>query len=453
MDTKYLYIYTIGCQMNVYDSELFTRILAPSGYERTDELDDADLVIVNTCSIRQKAEEKAFSFLGRLVKHKKRKPGLIVGIGGCVAQQEGEKIIKRMPHVDLVFGTQVIPRLADHVAAIEKNRERVVDVSTIPLMDEIDPSDGPGEQTGISRFVTIMQGCDNYCTYCVVPFTRGRERSRPPEKIIAEIENLVENGVKEVTLLGQNVNSYGQKEGLCTFSELLAGINGIAGLERIRFATSHPKDLSDDLIEAYVTLEKLCKHIHLPVQSGSNHVLKKMNRRYTREIYLERIGKLRERCPDIAVTSDMIVGFPDESREDFNATLKLMKEVEFDSLFAFIYSDRPNAPAVRFSGKVDEQEQKARIKALLELQEYYSRKKSDAYLGRVEKILVEGVSRDQDRGKTDAHQWTGRTSSGKIVNFPAPDPDNEKAETYIGKTMDVRIEEIFANSLRGKVVS
>ena len=447
MKMKKLYIYTIGCQMNVYDSELFARVLQPSGYEKTEELDEADLVIVNTCSIRQKAEEKAFSFLGRMPKFKKRKPSLIVGIGGCVAQQEGEKILQRMPHVDLVFGTQVIPRLAEHVASIEKTGKPVVDVANATIMDEVAAEPLPGEETVISKFVTIMQGCDNFCTYCVVPYTRGREKSRKPEHIVAEIEKLVQAGVKEVTLLGQNVNSYGQKEGLCSFAELLTMIDAIEGLERIRFATSHPKDLSDDLIEAFRTLPKLCKHIHLPVQSGSNRILKRMNRRYTREIYLSRIEKLRAACPEIAVTSDMIVSFPSETEEEFEETLSLMREVRFDSLFAFIYSDRPNAPAAKYDDKVDPAESKRRIMKLLELQETYTRKSSDAYLGKTCEILVEGVSRDQGRGKAEGEQWTGRTDTGKIVNFPWDAAAH--GEMTPGKKVTITVEKVFSNSLWG----
>ncbi len=449
MESKKLYIYTIGCQMNVYDSELFARVLQPAGYEKTDLLEEADLVIVNTCSIRQKAEEKAFSFLGRMPKLKKRKPSLIVGIGGCVAQQEGDKIIKRMPHVDLVFGTQVIPRLASHVAEIEKTGQPIVDVADSLIIDEVEGEPLPGDETAISKFVTIMQGCDNFCTYCVVPYTRGREKSRKPEKIIEEIENLVGSGIKEVTLLGQNVNSYGQKEGLCSFAELLTRIDAIEGLERIRFATSHPKDLSDDLIEAFATLPKVCKHIHLPVQSGSNRVLKKMNRRYTREIYLSRIEKLRAACPEIAVTSDMIVSFPGETGEEFEETLQLMREVEFDSLFAFIYSDRPNAPAAKYEDKVDAGESKRRIMKLLELQETYTRKSSEAYLGKTCDILVEGVSRDQGRGKTDRQQWTGRTGTGKIVNFSLTEEWEEGGKMAPGKIVTVKIEKVFSNSLWG----
>jgi len=291
MDTKLLYIDTIGCQMNVYDSEQFARGLRPLGYTLTLSLDTADLVIVNTCSIREKAQQKAFSFLGRLATLKRKSPDLIIGVGGCMAQQEGRRILDRMPHLDFVFGTQAVGRLPKIVKKIELNRQSVVD---------IDHSDGTGELELVAvvpsaednqtptRFVTIMRGCDNHCSYCVVPRVRGREVSRNPENILREIRNLVKSGVREITLLGQNVNSFGDKEGSCSFPDLLLRIHDIEDLLRIRFTTSHPKDLSKNLIDAFRDLDKLCKHIHLPVQSGSNSILRRMNRKYTREDYLEK---------------------------------------------------------------------------------------------------------------------------------------------------------------------
>jgi len=376
MRDKKLYIYTIGCQMNVYDSEQIVKTLSPLSYSKTDILEEADLVFVNTCSVREKAEEKAFSFLGRLTALKKKNPDLIVGIGGCVAQQEGKNILKRVQHVDLVFGTRAIGRLPSLVKKIENERNRIVDVEMSEIMDEIPENDDNTKENEISKFVTIMRGCDNYCTYCVVPYVRGREISRSPEIIVSEISGLVKNGVKEITLLGQNVNSYGLKEGICTFPELLSQVNAIEGLERIRFATSHPKDLSDELIDKYKDLEKLCSHIHLPVQSGSNAMLKKMNRKYTREDYIEKVAKLRSVCKNVALSSDMIVGFPGESRDDFEETLDLMKIIEFDSLFAFKYSDRPNAPSTAFSLKIEENEKKERLQKLLTLQEKITIKKN-----------------------------------------------------------------------------
>ena len=338
MITKHLYINTIGCQMNVYDSEQIARGMKTLRYKLTSFPDKADLIIVNTCAIREKAEQKVFSFLGRLDALKRKKPDLIIGVGGCVAQQEGAKILARVPHIDLVFGTNAIGRLPGIIEKIESKKCRVVDVEMTEEIEELDFISDKYDEGKITSYVTIMQGCDNYCTYCVVPYVRGKEASRYPEIIVSEIRNIVESGVKEVTLLGQNVNSYGKKKGLCSFPELLTLVNEIDGLLRIRFTTSHPKDLSDDLIIAFKHLDKLCNHIHLPVQSGSNNVLKRMNRKYTREIYLEKVDKLRNVCPDIAITSDIIVGFPGEEVADFRKTLDLIKQVEFDGLFAFKYS-------------------------------------------------------------------------------------------------------------------
>jgi tRNA-2-methylthio-N6-dimethylallyladenosine synthase len=337
MNMKYLYLHTIGCQMNVYDSEQIAMRLAPLGYEQTASMDRADLIIINTCTVRAKAEQKAFSLLGRLARMKRNKRRLIIGVGGCLAQQEGEKILERMPSIDLVFGTQAIDRLPRIIRQIEARRCRIVDVDMDEVPDIPEFLVGPQTESQVSKFVTIMRGCDNYCAYCVVPFVRGRETSREPESIIREIRVLVENGVKEVTLLGQNVNSYGKKQSLCTFPELLLRINEIEGLLRIRFTTSHPKDLSSDLITAFRDLDKLCPHIHLPVQSGSNRILECMNRKYTIEQYLDKVAKLRDTCNGIAITSDMIVGFPGETEADFEKTLELIKTVEFDGLFAFQY--------------------------------------------------------------------------------------------------------------------
>jgi tRNA-2-methylthio-N6-dimethylallyladenosine synthase len=385
---KHLFINTMGCQMNVYDTGQIQNRLAPLGYTPTENLDLADMIIVNTCSIRDKAEQKAFSFLGRLAPLKKRNPTLIIGIGGCVAQQEGRRILKRMPYVDMVFGTHAIGRLPDIVDRIVRTRCKVVDVD---ISETISPDDfvlSAYPQTDVSAFVTIMRGCDNYCTYCVVPHVRGRESSRSMDQIVAEIEHLAAKGVREVTLLGQNVNSYGIKECIGTFSQLLGLVNGIAGLERIRFTTSHPKDLSLELIQCFNKLDKLCHHIHLPVQSGSDAILKRMNRRYTRQAYMEKVDQLRSLCPDIAITSDIIVGFPGESEADFDNTLSLIQEVGFDGLFAFIYSDRPNAPAVQLSDKVNDTDKKARLHKVLSCQEKFTHLKNHELVGSIQEVLV-----------------------------------------------------------------
>jgi tRNA-2-methylthio-N6-dimethylallyladenosine synthase len=457
MKKKLLYIQTIGCQMNVYDSSQMALKLKPAGYETTERLEAADVILLNTCSVREKAEQKAFSFLGRLAELKEKNPRLIIGVGGCVAQQEGRKILRRVPHIDLVFGTRAIDRLPQLVQKIAAKRCRIVDLDLSQTFPEAVLKDAAPGIAKPAQFVTIMRGCDNFCAYCVVPFVRGRETSREPEKIVTEIETLVAAGMREVTLLGQNVNSYGKKEGLCTFTELLERVNRIEGLLRIRFTTSHPKDLSAELIRAFNRLEKLCHHIHLPVQSGSNRILTIMNRRYTREAYLEKIAALRSVCADIAVSSDFIVGFPGESRADFDETLQLIQTVRYDSVFAFTYSDRPNAPAVRFDGKIPEEERKARLQELLTLQAEITTQKNHAMVGETVSILVEGESKQHSGsagGESAAaiRQWTGRTTANKVVNFSMEDSDTIPEEGLTGKLVDIRIEKALAHSLWGRPV-
>jgi tRNA-2-methylthio-N6-dimethylallyladenosine synthase len=448
---KHLFINTMGCQMNVYDTGQICSRLAPLGYTTTQDMDQADIIIVNTCSIRDKAEQKAFSFLGRLAPLKKRKPGLIIGIGGCVAQQEGRRILKRMPHIDLVFGTHAIGRLPNIVERISRTRCKVVDVQISETVSTDDYVLSAYPQSDTSAFVTIMRGCDNYCTYCVVPHVRGRESSRAMDHIVAEIEYLVTKGIREVTLLGQNVNSYGKKEGTGSFSQLLGKTNGVKGLKRIRFTTSHPKDLSFELISCFSRLDKLCRHIHLPVQSGSDAVLNRMNRRYTRQEYLERVEQLRTSCPDIAITSDIIVGFPGETEDDFEATLSLIESVGFDGLFAFTYSDRPNAPAAKFSDKVNSAVKKERLQQVLRLQERYTLQKNHEMVGTIQEVLVDSPNHngsgqyDSSMGK----QWTGRTVANKIVHFvhhSGPDFDNQM---LTGQILRIMIEKALPHCLIG----
>ena len=456
MKPKYVYINTIGCQMNVYDSEQIAARLKALRYQVTPSLEKADLIIINTCTIREKAEQKVYSFLGRLDRLKRLKPDLIVGVGGCVAQQEGANLLERVPNVDLVFGTSAIGRLSNLVEKIALKKCRIVDIDMSNRIDEPSPRLEGVDAGAVSGFVTIMQGCDNYCTYCVVPYVRGREVSRDPVRILDDIRSLVTSGVKEVTLLGQNVNSYGLKEGLCTFPKLLALVNDIDGLLRIRFTTSHPKDLSGELMAAFRHLDKLCHHIHLPVQSGSNIILKKMNRKYTREIYLEKVDKLRNICPDIAITSDIIVGFPGETAGDFKSSLDLMRQVEFDGLFAFKYSDRPNASAARFADKVPEKEKKARLQQVLDLQDYYTTKKNKALEGSIQLVLVEGLSKKQSKGGLQGGgqgvQWTGRTSTNKAVNFFQRNGTFPCEKIDQGQEVPVRIVKAFSHSLRGEPI-
>ena len=339
MKQKRVHIVTMGCQMNVYDSEQMLRLLAPLNYRSTSHLDEADLILLNTCSIREKAEHKVYSLLGRLVRLKRLRPDIVIGVGGCVAQQEGYRIVERAPHIDLVFGTFALGRLPSLVQQVKDQRKLIVDINPRGASEPLCVK-GPVLNAGrATAFVTIMQGCDNFCTYCVVPRVRGREVSRNPLEILEEIRLLVENGIREVTLIGQNVNAYGKKNGHgCDFPALLERVNDIEGLRRIRFTTSHPKDLSNRLIEAFSRPDKLAPHIHLPVQSGSDRVLRRMNRGYTRDLYLKKVARLRAVRPGIAITSDIIVGFPGEERGDFEATLDLVRQVGFDSLFLFKYS-------------------------------------------------------------------------------------------------------------------
>ena len=456
MKTKKLYVSTMGCQMNVYDAVQIQGVLAPLGYVASEDIETADMVVLNTCTIREKAEQKAFSFLGRLSKIKAANPGLIIAVGGCVAQQAGEAIVKRMPYVDLVFGTHAICRLPEMVTRIETTRCRIVDVRFTDTIEKDHVPDVPIGADQVSAFVTVMRGCDNYCTYCVVPYVRGREASRHPDIVVGEIEKLVEKGIREVTLLGQNVNSYGNKEALCDFAELLSRVDGIEGLERIRFTTSHPKDLSEKLIQVFGGLEKLCHHIHLPVQSGDDSILKRMNRRYTRERYLEKISRLRTVCSDISVTSDFIVGFPGETQQQFQATLDLIETVQYDGLFAFMYSDRPLAPANAFQDKIEEAVKKERLQALLDLQAGITVKKHREKIGTVQRVLVEGPSRELDMvdGRPDKHKirWMGRSSSNHIVHFSVPATDASRKQVLTGSLADIMIEGAYAHSLWGRKV-
>ena len=455
MHAKNLFIYTIGCQMNVYDSQQMAAFLAADGYELTEDIDTADLIIANTCTIRAKAEQKAFSFLGRLATAKARRPELIVAIGGCVAQQEGERILRRVPHVDIVFGTHAVCRLPDMVRQVAQRRCRIVDVAQIEGIDAHEFLPAAAAPSPVSAFVTIMRGCDNYCTYCVVPHVRGREASRTAREIVAEIEGLVAGGVREVTLLGQNVNSYGQKEGWTDFADLLEQISAVDGLERIRFTTSHPKDLSESLMTAFRDLPKLCPHIHLPVQSGSDSILKRMNRKYTRADYLDRVERLRRFCPEIAITSDIIVGFPGETPEAFAATTSLIDTVGYDGLFVFMYSDRPNAAATRFADKIDESVKRHRLQQVLRQQEAHTRRAHEKLVGNRVTVLVEGRSKLDSGGKAEGAaegiQWMGRTGGNKIVNFGIPGSLPGGDQNLTGSSVDVIIKRALAHSLWGEI--
>ncbi len=435
--------------MNVYDSEKLTGILIAYGYEKTENMDDADLVLCNTCSIRHKAEEKAFSFLGRFAKIKKRRPHLITIMAGCVAQQEGKKAFSRVPHLDLVLGTQAFARLGTHLQALAAGEQKIVDTAESEMIFEAMPDPSGIDETEVSKFVTIMQGCENFCTYCVVPYVRGREKSRDPRAIVEEIKILAQSGIKEVTLLGQNVNSYGGNDADTGFPQLLEMVSQVHGIQRIRFATSHPKDLSHYLIQAMHDIDKVCNHLHLPVQSGSNKILKKMNRGYTRETYLARISALKAACPDMALSTDIIVGFPSETHEDFMDTMDLLDRVEFDSIFAFAYSDRSSAPAAKFPNQVDEKIKKQRLNQLFTHQEIYTKKRNKATIGKDVQVLVEGYSSKPRTGFVeqypDMKQMFGRSESNKIVHFPSD-------QANIGDLVKIHIENAYPHSLWGRVV-
>ncbi|MCK5009449.1 MAG: tRNA (N6-isopentenyl adenosine(37)-C2)-methylthiotransferase MiaB [Deltaproteobacteria bacterium] len=434
-----VFIKTYGCQMNVYDTEKMVDLLYGCNYQITSDIMQADLILLNTCSIREKPEHKIYSILGRLKKLKDKNPDLILGVGGCVAQQEGEKLFEKSPHLDLVFGTHSINKLPNLLKEIEEKKAKVCEIN----MSEngyLDEGVSCYSSQKVSSYVSIIRGCNNFCSFCIVPYVRGRERSRPKEEILEEVKHLSQSGVKEVVLLGQNVNSYGNDLGVTGgFPRLLASINDIKGVERIRFITSHPKDLSDDLIRCFKELDKVCKHIHLPVQSGSNKILKLMNRRYTRDNYLEKVDKLRRVCPAIGITSDVIVGFPQETQRDFEDTLELMKEVKFDDLFSFQYSDRPMTHASRFNDKIPSDVKRERLRILQEDQNEYSLEKNKAVLHKIEEVLVEGVS------KKDPHCMTGKTGANKTVNFAGGD-------NLRGMLVSVKISGVHLHSLKGELV-
>ena len=437
---KLVYLKTFGCQMNVHDSEKMLSILAEHEYRPTRDIHRADVILLNTCSVRAKPEHKVYSTLGRLEKLKEGNHQLIIGVGGCVAQQEGPRLLDRIGHLDLVLGTHNIHRLPELIRDVQATRRTVCAVDFCDEVRSLDISPIPSNGEKLKSYVTIMQGCDNFCSFCIVPHVRGREKSRPSENILGEIRALSKRDVREVALLGQNVNSYGRDlSGGLTFAQLLAHINEIEGTWRIRFTTSHPKDISEELIRAFGKLEKVCEHIHLPFQSGSDRVLERMNRGYTRKQYMEKARLLREACPDIGITADVMVGFPGEDERDFHETLDLIKRVQFDNLFSFKYSPRKGTEAARFPDQIDESTKSRRLRILQELQKQITLDRNQALEGRHEEILVEGVSK---RGKGE---MTGRTSSNKVVNFTGT-PD------LIGQLVKVRIEEGYANSLKGKIM-
>jgi tRNA-2-methylthio-N6-dimethylallyladenosine synthase len=427
----------MGCQMNEYDSDFLAQSLIQSGLFPVDDPGRADLILINTCTVREKPEQKAFSMLGRMARIKRRKPDLVLGVVGCLAQQMGAGMIKRFPQIDFVMGPRELGRIHEILKQIHAGRKRIVATALEAAQPQPNPFRGYFKGR-VTAFISIMEGCNNFCSYCIVPYVRGREISRSPEEILIEAGNLLAEGIKEITLLGQNVNSYRWKGGENgDFVSLLRKLNKLEGLLRLRFTTSHPKDLSDDLIECFADLDKLCPHIHLPFQAGSNPVLKRMKRGYTREEYIERIAELREVKPDIAITSDVMVGFPGESKADFEMTIDLIERMQFDGLFSFKYSDRKGTLADKMGHKVGETEKASRLSILQGLQKQITLKKNKNLEGKRMDVLIEGYSKREG-------QLKGRTESNKIVNFIC---DTDK----IGTLVNVVIKHGFLNSLQGEL--
>ena len=440
MTTKKVFIRTFGCQMNEYDSDKMADVLrATEGYEPTNDVEQADLVLFNTCSVREKAAEKVFSDLGR-VKHLKKK-GVLIGVGGCVASQEGAAIIERAPYVDLVFGPQTLHRLPQMIAQRHAQRSPQVDIS-FPEIEKFDHLP-PAKVDGASAFVSIMEGCSKYCTYCVVPYTRGEEVSRPFEDVLTEIAGLADQGVKEVTLLGQNVNAYrgtmGGTSEIADFALLLDYVAAIPGIARIRYTTSHPNEFTQRLIDAYAKLPQLVNHLHLPVQHGSDRILMAMKRGYTTLEYKSTIRKLRAVRPDIRLSTDFIVGFPGETDDDFAKLMKLVDDVEFDASFSFIYSARPGTPAANLADDTPHEVKLRRLQALQARLEDNVRRYSGELVGKVQRILVEGPSRKS------AAELMGRTECNRIVNFAG-------SARLVGQLVDVTITDALPHSLRGEVL-
>ena len=439
--TQKVFVRTHGCQMNEYDSIKMVDVLAAEGdYERVQTPEAADVILLNTCSIREKAQDKVFSELGRWRELKQANPGLVIGVGGCVASQEGAAIVERAPFVDMVFGPQTLHRLPEMVIKARDTGRSVIDVS-FPEIEKFDRLPEP-RADGPTAFVSIMEGCSKYCSFCVVPYTRGEEISRPFEDVLAECAELAEQGVREVTLLGQNVNGYdggmdsGERADLALLIHYVAAIDGI---ERIRFTTSHPLDFNQALVDAYAQVPELVNHLHLPVQSGSDNVLQLMKRNHSRDVFLDLVARLRQARPDITLSSDFIIGFPGEMRQDFEDTMDLVEQVGFDQSFSFVFSRRPGTPAAQLPDATPRDEKKARLQRLQAKLNENAQAISEAMVGNIESVLVDGHSRK------DEQELKGRTQNNRVVNFPG----NAR---LIGRFVRVRITEAKANSLRGEML-
>ena len=437
---KKVYIKTFGCQMNEYDSAKMLDVLLADGMESTDDPEQADIILLNTCSVREKAQEKVFHQLGRWRPLKLRNPKLLIGVGGCVASQEGAAIVERAPYVDLVFGPQTLHRLPQMIKAQLREQRSQVDVS-FPEIEKFDHLP-PARVEGAAAFVSIMEGCSKYCTYCIVPYTRGSEVSRPFDDVLAEAAGLAAQGVKEITLLGQNVNAYQgemQDSNLADLPLLLHYLSALPGIERLRFTTSHPSEFSQQLIDAYAEIPILANTLHLPVQSGSDRVLAAMKRGYTALEYKSLVRKLRAVRPDLSISTDVIVGFPGETEADFEATLKLVHDVGFDDSYSFVFSPRPGTPAAELADDTPTEVKQARLARLQAQIEAQAQAISQSMVGRVERLLVEGVS------KKDSRELCGRTANNRVVNFPGQ-------PRLINQLIDVRITAAMPHTLRGEVV-
>lgn len=437
---KLFYLETFGCQMNENDSERLAGMLAEMGYMESEELNRCDLVIYNTCCVRENAELKVYGHLGSLKKLKKERPGMIIAVCGCMMQQKEvvEHIKNKYRHVDLIFGTHNLYKFPELLYTALNTDKNIIDIW------EAEGSIAEGmpieRKDGVKAWVTVMYGCNNFCSYCIVPYVRGRERSRSVEDIVHEIRLLGQQGYKEITLLGQNVNSYGKDvAGGTSFAGLLREINKVEGIERIRFMTSHPKDLSEELIDAMRDCEKVCRHLHLPIQAGSSRILKEMNRKYTKEQYIELAGKIRAKIPDMALTTDIIVGFPGETEEDFEETLDVLRKVRYDFAYTFLYSKRTGTPAAKHPDQVSEEVKKTRFEKLLSIQNVISKEINDRLLGSEVEVLVEGLS------KNSIKTYTGRTNTNKIVNFKGN-------KDLIGKLVRVKVEKTQTWSLEGSII-
>jgi tRNA-2-methylthio-N6-dimethylallyladenosine synthase len=439
--SKKLYIKTWGCQMNEYDSQKMAELLdSTHGFELAEEAEDADVILLNTCSIREKAQEKVFHQLGRWKNLKEKKPDLLIGVGGCVASQEGDAIRQRAPYVDMVFGPQTLHRLPEMIQQVTGNHNPVVDVS-FPEIEKFDRLPEPKAE-GATAFVSIMEGCSKYCTFCVVPYTRGEEVSRPLDDVLYEIAQLAEQGVREVNLLGQNVNGYRglMHDGdICRFSELLRLVATVDGIDRIRYTTSHPIEFTDDIIEVYKDVPELVSHLHLPVQSGSDRILTQMKRGHTALEYKSQIRKLKKARPEICMSSDFIIGFPGETDADFEATMNLIKAIDFDLSFSFIYSARPGTPAADMVDDISDDVKKKRLQILQDQITHQALRIARQMLNTEQRVLVEGPS------KKNPMELRAKTENNRTVNFVAP-------HSVIGQFVDVKITDVYTNSLRGELV-